>query len=157
MFYTIADQDMAMTSQNRPTQEMIDKMVEDGIIYRADTLEGLAEIIGCDAQTFVDEINKYNSYVDNGKDPDFGKPVFEMKVLNGPFYACPAKPAIHHTMGGLQINTNSEVLNTEGKVIPGLYAAGEVTGGIHAGNRLGGNAIADIFVFGRIAGENASK
>ena len=157
MFYTIADQDMAMTSQNRPTQEMIDKMVEDGIIYRADTLEGLAEIIGCDPQTFIDEINKYNSYVDNEKDPDFGKPVFEMKVLNGPFYACPAKPAIHHTMGGIQINTNAEVIDTKGNVIPGLYAAGEVTGGIHAGNRLGGNAIADIFVFGRIAGENASK
>lgn len=157
MFYTIADQEMALSAQNRPTQEMIDKMVDDGLIYRSDTLEGLAGIIGCDAQTFIKEIDKYNSYVDNGKDPDFGKLVFEMKVLNGPFYACPAKPSIHHTMGGLQINEKAEVINIEGNIIPGLYAAGEVTGGIHAGNRLGGNAIADIFVFGRIAGKNASN
>lgn len=156
MFYTIADQVMALTAQNRPTQEMIDKMVDDGLIYRADTLEGLAEIIGCDAQTFIDEIDKYNSFVDAGEDPEFGKSVFEMKVLTGPFYACPAKPAIHHTMGGLQINTNAQVMNTEGNIISGLYAAGEVAGGIHAGNRLGGNAIADVFVFGRIAGESAA-
>ncbi|MPN56428.1 Fumarate reductase flavoprotein subunit [bioreactor metagenome] len=80
-----------------------------------------------------------------------------MKIETAPFYACPAKPAVHHTMGGLQINTNAQVLSTSGNPIPGLYAAGEVTGGIHAGNRLGGNAIADIFVFGRTAGENAAK
>ncbi|ABR46557.1 flavocytochrome c [Alkaliphilus metalliredigens QYMF] len=156
MFYTIADQPMALSAQNRPTQEMIDKMVEDGLIYRADTLEKLAEIIGCDPQTFVDEIEKYNSYVEAGKDPEYGKAVFEMQVKEGPFYACPAKPAIHHTMGGLEINVRGEVLDTASNVIPGFYAAGEVTGGIHGGNRLGGNAIADVFVFGRIAGENAA-
>ena len=64
---------------------------------------------------------------------------------------------VHHTMGGLTINTNTEVLDTNGNVIPGLFAAGEVTGGVHAENRLGGNAVADFTVFGRIAGAAASK
>ena len=69
----------------------------------------------------------------------------------------PRKASIHHTMGGVRINTSAEVLDTNGNVIPGLWAAGEVTGGIHAGNRLGGNAVADIFTFGKIAGNSASK
>ena len=60
-------------------------------------------------------------------------------------------------MGGVEINAETQAIDTDGNVIPGLYAAGEVTGGIHAGNRLGGNAIADVIVFGRIAGENAAK
>ncbi len=156
-FFTIDDQEMVKTVQNKLTQEQIDAMVEKGILLKADTLEGLAEQIGCDPKTLIDTIDTYNSYVDNKKDPDFGKNAFEMKVEKGPFYACPSKPSVHHTMGGLKINANAEVLNEQGQAIPGLYAAGEVTGGVHAGNRLGGNAIADAFVFGRIAGENAAK
>ena len=70
-------------------------------------------------------------------------------------YAIQIAPGIHHTMGGVRINTSAEVLNTEGNPIPGLFAAGEVTGGVHGGNRLGGNAVADIVVFGRIAAESA--
>ncbi|HWP50386.1 MAG TPA: FAD-dependent oxidoreductase [Clostridia bacterium] len=157
MFYAIDDQEMAKTVQNRATQEQIDAMVEKGLIYKADTLEALAEKIGCDPAAFVETIKTYNTYVDNNADPDFGKKMFQMKVETAPFYACPAKPAVHHTMGGLQINTEAQVLNASGTPIPGLYAAGEITGGIHAGNRLGGNAIADIFVFGRTAGTNAAK
>jgi flavocytochrome c len=74
----------------------------------------------------------------------------------GPFWATPRKPSIHHTMGGLEINENAQVLDANGAPIPGFYAAGEVTGGIHAGNRVGGNALVDIMVFGRIAGKNAA-
>ena len=77
-------------------------------------------------------------------------------IDTAPFYAAKRVPTVHHTMGGIQINTKSEVLNAEGNVIPGLYAAGEVTGGIHGANRLGGNALADINTFGRIAGKNAA-
>ncbi len=69
----------------------------------------------------------------------------------------PRSPTVHHTMGGVEINEKAQVINTKGNPIPGLYAAGEVTGGIHGTNRLGGNALADITVFGRIAGENAAK
>ena len=72
-----------------------------------------------------------------------------------PYYAVECGPAIHHTMGGLKINTKAEVLNKNGKPIPALYAAGEVTGGLHGGNRLGGNAVADICIFGKIAADSA--
>lgn len=64
---------------------------------------------------------------------------------------------MHHTMGGIRINTQAQVLDESGEVIPGLYAAGEVTGGIHGNNRLGGNAYSDIMTFGRIAGLNAAE
>lgn len=77
--------------------------------------------------------------------------------MQGPFYIQKVAPATHHTMGGVKINEKAQVINKKGEVIPHLYAAGEVTGGIHGTNRLGGNAITDIVVFGRIAGENAAK
>ena len=157
MFFTIADQEMAKTVQNGATQEDIDAMVNKGLIYKADTLAELAEQIGCEASVLEETVAYYNTCVDNGSDPEFGKNVFEMKVETAPFYACPSKPAVHHTMGGLEINAQAQVINEAGEAIPGLYAAGEVTGGIHAGNRLGGNAIADCFVFGRIAGQNAAQ
>ena len=76
---------------------------------------------------------------------------------SGPYYAVNVGPRIHHCMGGVKINSDAQVISTDGTPIPGLYAAGDVTGGIHGANRLGGNAVADIVVFGRIAGENASK
>ena len=79
------------------------------------------------------------------------------KLETGPWYAFTRAPAAHHTMGGVEIDTEAHVLSTEGSIIPGLFAAGEVTGGIHGGNRLGGNAIVDFVVYGRIAGANAAQ
>ncbi len=132
-------------------------MVEKGILYKADTLEELAAQIGCPAENLIASVEKYNSYVDAGEDPDFGKNVFGTKIETAPFYAVIEKPSVHHTMGGVKINANAEALNEAGEVIEGLYAAGEVTGGVHAGNRLGGNAIADCMVYGKIAGANAAR
>lgn len=157
IFYHIADQEMIPTLQNKATQEDVDKMVAAGIMYKADTLEELAELIGCSAENLLASVEKYNSYVDAGEDPDFGKGVFGTKIETAPFYAVIEKPSVHHTMGGVQINTDAQVLNENGEAIEGLFAAGEVTGGIHAGNRVGGNAIADCMVYGRIAGANAAK
>lgn len=128
---------------------------ESSVIFIADTLEEIAQKIGCDPETLKAEVEKYNSYVEQANDPDFGKTSFTHKI-EPPYVARKMKPSLHHTMGGLRIDTDCHVLDKEGKIIPGLYAAGEVVGGIHAGNRVGGNAIADIFVFGRIAGANAA-
>ncbi|MGP6147298.1 flavocytochrome c [Jeotgalibaca sp. A122] len=155
LFYLIADDEIKKTAYNT-NQEKIDKEVAEGTLYRADTLEELAKQLGMDPATLVETVSTYNLYVDNGKDPDFGKNVFDLKVTVAPFYATPRKPAVHHTMGGLRIDSATRVLTKEGKIIPGLYAAGEVAGGIHAGNRLGGNALTDIFTYGRIAGTNAA-
>ena len=101
-------------------------------------------------------IDEYNKAVDGQiKDP-FNKGVMQHKFDKAPFYAGIRVPTIHHTMGGIKINTNAEVIGVDGNVIPGLYAAGEVTGGIHGANRLGGNALPDTVVFGRIAGKNCA-
>ncbi|MCR3921315.1 MAG: flavocytochrome c [Firmicutes bacterium] len=150
LFFIITDQQIV-------GERDIEQMLTNGDVVKADTLEELAEELGIDVEAFLAEIEKYNSYVDNQKDPDFNKPNFgSYKVEVAPFYATPRSPSVHHTMGGLQIDTTTRVINVDGEAIPGLYAAGEVTGGIHAGNRLGGNAQADIMVFGRIAGESAA-
>lgn len=156
IFYHIADTTMALNANNKPSQATLDKMVDKGILYRAATLEELAKLIKVDPAALAETVRKYNSYVETGKDPDFGKNVFGLKIQDAPFYAVPEKPAIHHTMGGVEIDAKARVLAKDGKPIAGLYAAGEVTGGIHAGNRLGGNAIADIWVFGRTAGASAA-
>ncbi|NLG85744.1 MAG: FAD-binding protein [Firmicutes bacterium] len=132
-----------------------DNATESSVVFIADTLDEMAEKIGCDAATLKAEVEKYNSYVEKGSDPDFGKTSFTHKI-EAPYVARKMKPSLHHTMGGLLIDTDCHVIDKSGKKIDGLYAAGEVTGGIHAGNRVGGNAIADIFVFGRIAGANAA-
>lgn len=152
MFYSIDDFD----SVNK-TQEEIEGWLAQGYIWKADTLEELADMIDIDPAALVETVNTYNSYVENGVDLDFHKASMTQTIDQGPFYATPHKPNIHHTMGGVQINTNTQVIDTEGNVISGLYAAGEVCGGIHAGNRLGGNAVADALTYGRIAGENAAQ
>ncbi len=152
----------------------IREKVDNGHVFFGSTLKELAEATkksaGGAAPAFTEEalrktIEKYNSYVASQNDPDFGKEVLAgaidlAYIESHPevgIVISPRKSSLHHTMGGVKINTNAEVLDKSGKPIKGLWAAGEVTGGIHAGNRLGGNAIADIFTFGRIAGKNAGS
>ena len=159
IFYIICDQESAGDPQPGAKNGWgndIDTLIEEGSVLKADTLEDLAKQMGCDPATFVAEIEKYNGFTKTGVDTDFNKVNIGAAIDVGPFYATIRTPSIHHTMGGVQINTNAEVLDTDGNVIKGLYAAGEVVGGIHAGNRLGGNALADVVVFGRIAGASAA-
>ncbi len=146
--------------------ESIDSLVEQGRAYKADTLEELAEMINVPVENLVSTVEEYNKYCLGGElegeTDEFGRTLFTDTeqvhdgINDGPFYAAERVPTVHHTMGGVEINTNTEVINTEGNVILGLYAAGEVTGGIHGANRLGGNALTDTVVFGRIAGEQAA-
>ena len=108
------------------------------------------------ADKLQQSIDEYNRIVD-GENDRLGLKTYGKKLGVAPFYAAKRVPTVHHTMGGLKIDTQARVLDKDNNAIPGLYAAGEVTGGIHGANRLGGNAIADITVFGRIAGTNAAK
>ncbi len=130
--------------------------VGNGYVFKADTLEDLAKQINVPYEALKASVDEFNNALKTGNDPH-GRTVFDKEFGTAPFYAGLTNPMVHHTMGGVEINTSTQVLDKNGNVIPGLYAAGEVTGGIHGGNRLGGNAIADITVFGRIAGQNASK
>jgi len=135
--------------------EAIDDLVEAGRAFKADTLEELAAQIGVDPANLVAAVDSFNKGVENGSD-EFGRTLFDQKIDTPPYYAGARVPTVHHTMGGIEINPLTQVLDTEGNVIKGLYAAGEVTGGIHGKNRLGGNALPDTAVFGRIAGESAA-
>ena len=153
--YMIADEQIRQTAANT-SYETIEREIKEGIIIQADTLEELAEKIGVPPAELVNTIRQYNACVDQGYDPECHKSAFGLKVEQAPFYATPRQPSVHHTMGGLKIDTRARVINKGGDIIPGLYAAGEVVGGIHAGNRLGGNALIDIFTYGRIAGESAA-
>lgn len=135
-------------------------MIDLGRVVSAPTLDELAKKLNMPVENLKKSIADYNAVVE-GKAKDalgFQANNKADKVMTeGPWYACKKVPTVHHTMGGLQINTKAQVLDKNGKVIPGLYAAGETTGGIHGSNRLGGNAIADIMVFGRTAGTNAAQ
>jgi len=135
----------------------IEKYVTNGITVQADTIEGLAEQLAIDPATLAQTLADWNKVVETKNDEAFGRDTGMDEDLSvAPYYAIKIAPGIHHTMGGVKINTAAEVVNEAGNVIEGLYAAGEITGGIHGGNRLGGNAVADIVIFGRIAGTNAS-
>ncbi|MEG1863617.1 MAG: flavocytochrome c, partial [Oscillospiraceae bacterium] len=132
--------------------EDLDDLIKKGTVVEAPTLEELAKKIGVPADALKATTEKFNTYVDKKTDPDFGRKVWSKKIDTAPFYATLRFPALHHTMGGVKIDKAAHVLNADNKPIEGLFAAGEVTGGIHGANRLGGNAITDIIVFGRIAG-----
>ena len=135
--------------------EDVETLVSIGRIYKADSLADLAKQLGMPADKLEATVAEFNKMVEATKDPKFGRKLFDRPIVKPPFYATPRAPSIHHTMGGLQISTNAQVLDKNGKPIPGLYAAGEVTGGIHGSNRLGGNATADVLTFGRIAAKSA--
>lgn len=148
---------MEASKVNVKHKKEYDNLIERGILVKADTIEDAAAHFGIDAEELKKTVANYNEYSANGKDLEFNKRGELVAFTDGPYYIMKSRPAIHHTMGGIKINTNAEVLNTAGEVIDGLYAAGEVTGDIHGTNRLGSDAIADITVFGRVAGRNAAK
>ena len=135
---------------------VIQGYIKNGYTVTGETYEALAEAMGVDATAFAATMEKWNACVEAGKDEEFGRTSFANPLNTAPYYAIKVTAGVHHTMGGLTINANTEVLAEDGSVIPGLYAAGEVTGGVHGANRLGGNAVADFTVFGRIAGQQAS-
>ena len=127
-----------------------------GFALKGETIDELAAAMGTDAATLTETLNTWNAAVAAQKDDEFGRMSFAKALDTAPYYAIKVAPGIHHTMGGIVINTSAEVLDEAGNAIPGLYAAGEVTGGVHGANRLGGNAVADIVVFGRIAAQSAA-
>ena len=145
--------DQAMVDASSVIQGYIKK----GYTVEGATYEELAKAMDVDEAAFAQTMADWNSCVEAKSDAEFGRTSFANKLDTAPYYAIKVTAGVHHTMGGLKINTNTEVLKADGSVIPGLFAAGEVTGGVHGANRLGGNAVADFTVFGRIAGAAASK
>ena len=152
--YIIFDQNLV--DHNKSAQEYINK----GMAAQGASYEELAVNMGLEGdavQNFVETMDVWNKAVASGVDEEFGRNNgMDDDLSTAPFYAIQIAPGIHHTMGGIKIDTDAEVISTDGSVIPGLFAAGETTGGVHGGNRIGGNAVCDFVVFGRIAGLNAA-
>ena len=155
---------IVMDSDKYPTgdeinnfNESVNELIAAGRAFKGETLEELAAAINVPAENLIAAVEDFNAHVASGETDAFGRTLYETPIDNGPFYAAARIPTVHHTMGGVRINQYTQVLNENGQIIPGLYAAGEVTGGIHGANRLGGNALTDTVVFGRIAGDSASQ
>ena len=127
----------------------VEDLIKNGDVIVGDTIEELAEKLGIDPATLKETVDTYNEAVRNGEDKEFGRIRFDdnSEYVEGPFYACPRKPASHNTKGGVVVNINTEVLDTEGNPIPGLYAAGEVTGGRYR------SGMPEAFTTGRTAGK----
>lgn len=148
--FLVFDQDV------RASLKAIEGYVKSGLLTQAESLAELAQKLGIPEAAFEKTMADYAEAQKSGNDP-LGRKASEMPrpLTTPPFYAVEIGPAIHHTMGGIAISTEAQVLTSEGTPVPGLFAAGEVTGGIHGGNRLGGNAVADICIFGKIAADSA--
>ncbi len=127
-----------------------------GLVKTGKDLNEIASIIGADPSVLASTVEEFNGYVEANEDTAFGRKIFGTTITKPNFYAIAVTPVVHHTMGGIAINTNNEVSFNNGTIIKGLYAAGEVTGGIHGANRLGGNAVSDFATFGRRSGEFAA-
>lgn len=137
--------------------KMLRSYVSEGLMKKCDTVADVAKMIGADPKVVQASFDQYWKAYDNKKDDLFGRPEMVIRLDKAPFYVAEVTPGIHHTMGGVKIDPQAEVLTPEKKPIPGLFAAGEVTGGVHGGNRIGGNAVADIITFGRISANSALK
>ena len=132
--------------------------IANGFAAQADSLADLAKILDIDPETLSETVERYNTFVEEKEDKDFGRTTgLRHTISQAPFYAIQIAPGIHHTMGGVTINSNTEVLDENKNVLAGAYAAGEVAGGVHGGNRIGGNAVADIIIFGIQAGDQAAN
>lgn len=135
----------------------VDQYISKNMVVEADNVEELAKKLDIKPEELKATVTKWNKAVADKKDSEFGRTTGMTNDISGKIYAIKVAPGIHHTMAGVKINTQTQVLKEDGQPIKGLYAAGEVTGGLHGGNRIGGNAVADIIIFGRQAGQESAK
>ena len=135
----------------------VDQYISKDMVVEADNVEELAKKLEIKPEELNATVTKWNKAVADKKDSEFGRTTGMTNDISGKVYAIKVAPGIHHTMAGVKINTQTQVLKEDGQPIKGLYAAGEVTGGLHGGNRIGGNAVADIIIFGRQAGQESAK
>ncbi len=137
----------------RNRMKAVEEMEKIGILITAKDLDELGKKLSIEPNTLAKTISTWNFHIKNKSDIDFNRTTgINFPIEKAPFYAIPVAPGVHHTMGGIKINSKTEVIDENNNIIKNLYAAGEVTGGVHGANRLGGNAVADIIIFGRQAG-----
>ncbi len=141
----------------RKSLKQIQGYFELELVKEGSTAQELAKAMGVPGEALAQSIETYNKAFDAKKDGEFGRADLPRAIRTPNYYAIEVKPGIHYTMGGLKINAETQVIGRNDKPIPGFFAAGEVTGGVHGANRLGGNSISETITFGRIAGASALK
>ena len=138
LMWIVMDSDKYPTGDEKNNfNESVNELIAAGRAFKGETLEELAAAINVPAENLIAAVDGFNAHVASGEADEFGRTLYETPIDNGPFYAAARVPTVHHTMGGVRINVDAQVIDENGNVIPGLYAAGEVTGGIHGSNRLG--------------------
>lgn len=157
MVYEIVDAAVVKEQQLYETYNAEIEQCQKNGVLAIGTLDEVCAHFDVPADTVKETIEHYNSLVEAGADTDFGRTDNLNKIGDGPYFMFSSVVSVHHTMGGLQIDTDARVISTDGQPIPGLYAAGEVTGGIHGGNRLGSVAVPDTAIFGRIAARSCME
>jgi len=150
VFWVITD------SQSQKSLDLDAKLLA-GSVHIADSVSEMAKKMHVSAKVLQETLDRYNRFVEQGEDKDFGKKIFTQKIEKPPFYFGGEQFDIHYSCGGLKINKTCQVIGKADKPIPNLYAVGEVTGGIHGRDRLGGDSLISCFVFGKIAGEEIAK
>jgi succinate dehydrogenase/fumarate reductase flavoprotein subunit len=137
----------------------LSKAIKKDVVRKFETISEFTSYYDIDEAILSDTLSLYNSYVYKGIDKDFKKKIVSdaTSILKAPFYGMRLWPKVHYTMGGLSINKNAQVLDFDNNIIMGLYAAGEITGGVHGASRLGSCAVTECIVFGRIAGKHVKE
>ena len=159
--YQIFDQTTFESGDNRVRILDFERRMEDGLIIKADSLEKLAQLIEIPPATLLETVRQYNGYVDAGSDPDFGRRHLVhnygelQRIERAPFYAYPSTVVIYATFCGLRIDSSMRVLDVFGEPIEGLWAAGEVVGGLHGGAHMTGSGLGKAAIFGRLAARGA--
>ena len=148
---------LVFDSQVKKRVKAVDFYQKQGLVVEAKTLEDLAKKLNVKENDLKQTLEKWNQAVEKKQDSEFGRKTgMERKLNQAPYYAIHIAPAIHYTMGGLHIDKQTHVLDKSGNVISGLFACGEVCGGLHGNNRIGGNSISETIIFGRQAGMQAA-
>lgn len=149
----------AITDGKNASGYDIEELIAKGVLFRADSIEELAGMIGADPAVLTDSVERFNAACDAGYDEEFGRDSFlgSEKLTEAPFYAALNRSAEHHSMGGIHIDTEMRALTADGSPFPGLYAAGEICGGLQGDDRISGNAILEAICGGMIAGANAAQ
>lgn len=142
-------------------REKLNIILNNGEMPKFDTLEALAKHFKIPAKEMIETINRYNGFLKNNKDEDFGKDfkkTHAVPILKGPFYACPVYPKFNYSQGGIAIDARTRAISAEDdQIIPGLFVCGEASGGVHGAVRVTGCSMSDCAVFGRIAGREAAQ
>jgi fumarate reductase flavoprotein subunit len=156
--YAVFNEAMLQAACEERTDEEIATALAQGLIVRAPTLVELGAVLGIPGKAIEASAQRFAAFLGEGRDQDFARLLTPalLRLDAGPYYGIPRWPAVHFTAGGLRIDTRARVIDINGAPISRLYAAGEVTGGIHGMGRTGGNSTTAPIVFGRIAGTEAA-